>query len=211
MIWIRRLLQIIFGLLCCSFIFYMFKAPNQDYASDIIILALFVLIILVIGPWWPGSKNASKLKMDSMNNTDQHQKLSAQERGALKFFFWFSLAFTLLLLMAHPSKETVSLVVVVIYFAFKLFLKKPDSPPVSDITTTSETTMTNATHWSKITVVQWLFIVFCTFATPYYFHARTLNAAYFIMCWLGLALGVISIITFKIFKDGQQSKKDENK
>ena len=211
MIWIRRLLQIIFGLLCCSFIFYMFKAPNQDYASDIIILALFVLIILVIGPWWPGSKNASKLKMDSMNNTDQHQKLSAQERGALKFFFWFSLAFTLLLLMAHPSKETVSLVVVVIYFAFKLFLKKPDSPPVSDITTTSETTMTNATHWSKITVVQWLFIVFCTFATPYYFHARTLNAAYFIMCWLGLALGVIFIITFKIFKDGQQNKKDENK
>jgi hypothetical protein len=138
-----------------------------------------------------------------MNNKLPKRKLSAQELLALKIFFWFSLAFTLLLLKAHPSKETVSFVAVVIYFGFRLFLKKTDSVSASNTTTTSEMANTEATHWSKISLGQGLFIAFCTFATPFFFGARTVNAAYFIMCWLGLFLGVASIITGE-FKDEVQ-------
>jgi hypothetical protein len=145
-----------------------------------------------------------------MNNKLPKKKLSAQELMALKIFFWFSLAFTLLLLKVDPSKETVSLVAGVIFLGFRLFLKKTDSVSASNTTTTPETVNTDAAHWSKISIGQWLFIIFCTFATPIIFGARIVNAAYFIMCWLGLFLGCASIITIKIFKDDQQKKNDRN-
>lgn len=63
MIWIRRLFQVIFGLLSCAPIFFMLITPNPDYSSNITILILFILIILVLGPWWPSPGNTSKWKL----------------------------------------------------------------------------------------------------------------------------------------------------
>jgi hypothetical protein len=68
MLLLRRLLQIVFGLLSAAVIFNMAKSPTADFVADTTMVALFVLIILVLGPWWPGPDNARNwdwaLKLD---------------------------------------------------------------------------------------------------------------------------------------------------
>lgn len=53
----RILLQVIFGLLSALVVFVFLRAPNADYVSNLGMLAFFVLIILVLGPWWPSQEN----------------------------------------------------------------------------------------------------------------------------------------------------------
>lgn len=64
MLWVRRLLQIAFGLFSCALIFILLKTPNPDYLLSITMLVFFILIILVLGPWWPSSQSAAKWKLD---------------------------------------------------------------------------------------------------------------------------------------------------
>lgn len=54
---IRILLQAVFGILSALVIFVFLGAPNADYASNLGMLAFFVLIILVLGPWWPSREH----------------------------------------------------------------------------------------------------------------------------------------------------------
>jgi hypothetical protein len=65
---LRRLLQIVFGLLSAAVIFNMAKSPTADFVADTVMVGLFVFVILVLGPWWPSPDNARKwdwaLKLD---------------------------------------------------------------------------------------------------------------------------------------------------
>ncbi len=54
---IRILLQVVFGLLSVLVIFVSLRAPSADYASNLGMLALFVLTFLVLGPWWPSHEH----------------------------------------------------------------------------------------------------------------------------------------------------------
>jgi len=53
----RIVFQLIFGLLSAAIIFHFLITPNADYASGLTLLTLFVLVILVLGPWWPSPEN----------------------------------------------------------------------------------------------------------------------------------------------------------
>lgn len=55
---IRRLLQIVLGLAVSVPLITMLKSPTADLVTDAILIALFVLIILALGPWWPRLTNA---------------------------------------------------------------------------------------------------------------------------------------------------------
>ena len=55
---IRRLLQIVLGLAVSVVLITMLKSPTADLVTDAILIALFVLIILALGPWWPSLTNA---------------------------------------------------------------------------------------------------------------------------------------------------------
>ena len=57
---LRIALQVIFGLLSAILVFVFLAAPNADYASNLSMLAVFVLIILVLGPWWPSAENIER-------------------------------------------------------------------------------------------------------------------------------------------------------
>lgn len=56
----RIVLQIIFGLLSALIIFVFMRAPNANYTSNLSMLAFIVLIILLLGPWWPNQENIER-------------------------------------------------------------------------------------------------------------------------------------------------------
>jgi len=61
---IRILLQVTFGLLSLIVVFFFLRAPNPDYATNLPMLAIFIAIILVLGPWWPSADKAQKWKLN---------------------------------------------------------------------------------------------------------------------------------------------------
>lgn len=62
---LRIILQLIFGLLSTMIIFIFLRDPGGDYASNLSMLVLFILIILVLGPWWPSQDNISRWAQNS--------------------------------------------------------------------------------------------------------------------------------------------------
>ncbi len=60
MLLLRRLLQIVFGLLVLAVLDMMVESPTADLVSDAVMVGLFILIILVLGPWWPSPDNDRK-------------------------------------------------------------------------------------------------------------------------------------------------------
>ena len=60
MLLIRRLLQIVFGLVILAVVVMMVTSPTADLVTDAVFIVFFVFIILVLGPWWPGPHNARK-------------------------------------------------------------------------------------------------------------------------------------------------------
>jgi hypothetical protein len=69
----RRLLQIIFALLFVLILGIFLTQARPDY-SILSFLVFIILIILVLGPWWPSEENMSKWKLNL--RTDQ-PKLAA--------------------------------------------------------------------------------------------------------------------------------------
>jgi hypothetical protein len=61
---IRILLQIVFGLLSLVVVFFFLRGPNSNYATSLAMLAIFIAIILVLGPWWPSADKAHKWKLN---------------------------------------------------------------------------------------------------------------------------------------------------
>ena len=60
---VRRVLQILFGLLCLLLAFSWVFSQKPDYAITLPWFGFFVLIILILGPWWPNEENTSKWKL----------------------------------------------------------------------------------------------------------------------------------------------------
>lgn len=56
----RIVFQIVFGLLSALIVFVFLRAPNVDYLSNLLMLAFFVFIILLLGPWWPNEKSLER-------------------------------------------------------------------------------------------------------------------------------------------------------
>jgi hypothetical protein len=61
---IRIFLQVVFGLLSFIVIFFFLRGPNPNYATNLPILAIFIAVILVLGPWWPSANKAQKWKLN---------------------------------------------------------------------------------------------------------------------------------------------------
>ena len=53
MLLVRAVLLIVFGLLSLAVLVMMVQSPTANLAADATMLGLFVLVILVLGPWWP--------------------------------------------------------------------------------------------------------------------------------------------------------------
>lgn len=64
---IRLLLQLVFGLLAAFAVVAYFWGSGLDRTSLLSGLAIFVFIILLLGPLWPGSKQRSKLRLAAKN------------------------------------------------------------------------------------------------------------------------------------------------
>ncbi len=58
---IRALLIVVFGLLASLVVSDLWKAPNANARLNWAVLALFVLIIVVLGPLWPNATKMQKL------------------------------------------------------------------------------------------------------------------------------------------------------
>ena len=58
MIQLRRLLQIVFGLLVLALLFMMVNSPTTNLGSSLGLIGVCILVILVLGPWWPGPDKA---------------------------------------------------------------------------------------------------------------------------------------------------------
>ena len=58
---IRTILQVIFGLLCAVTLLMLLTAESRDYGAILIGLAIFVSIILLLGPFWPNKENSERL------------------------------------------------------------------------------------------------------------------------------------------------------
>jgi hypothetical protein len=65
---IRIFLQVVFGLLSLIVVFFSLRGPNPDYAANLPMLAIFIAIILVLGPWWPSADKAQKWKLDLLTD-----------------------------------------------------------------------------------------------------------------------------------------------
>jgi hypothetical protein len=59
MIVLRRALQAIFGLVLAAVLYSSWKSPNPNYESTIGLSAISILVILVLGPWWPSTKQTA--------------------------------------------------------------------------------------------------------------------------------------------------------
>lgn len=57
---LRIVFQIVFGLLSALIIFVFLRAPNADYLSNLLMLAFFIFIILLLGPWWPNEESIER-------------------------------------------------------------------------------------------------------------------------------------------------------
>lgn len=66
MLLIRRLLQFALGCICVLLLFMMFDggASHPSRAELVGSLIFFILIILVLGPWWPSPDKVEKWKFD---------------------------------------------------------------------------------------------------------------------------------------------------
>ena len=63
MLLIRRILQVAFGLVALAVLFTTLKSPTAHLLTNIAFIGFFVLIILVLGPWWPSADKAQKWKL----------------------------------------------------------------------------------------------------------------------------------------------------
>ena len=62
MLFIRRVLQIIFGLVLAAVLYSSWKSPNPNYESTIGLSGIAVLVILILGPWWPSVEKIERAK-----------------------------------------------------------------------------------------------------------------------------------------------------
>ena len=53
MLLLRQLLQIAFGFLVLAWLFFTVTGPTADLVTNAAFTGFLVLIILVLGPWWP--------------------------------------------------------------------------------------------------------------------------------------------------------------
>ena len=68
MLLVRRLLQIAFGFLVLAWLFFTVTGPTANLVTNTVFTGFLVLVILVLGPWWPSPDNYRKwdwaLKLD---------------------------------------------------------------------------------------------------------------------------------------------------
>lgn len=64
MLILRRLLQLAFGLVAAAVLFITIRAPGANVLTNLVFVAFFILIILVLGPWWPSADKISKWKLN---------------------------------------------------------------------------------------------------------------------------------------------------
>lgn len=64
MLILRRILQVIFSLLFVAVLAMLVKNPNPDYANNLPMLVLFVVIVVVLGPLWPSPEKQKNFKFD---------------------------------------------------------------------------------------------------------------------------------------------------
>jgi hypothetical protein len=62
MLFIRRVLQLIFGLLLAAVLYSHWKSPNPNYESTIGLSGIALLVILVLGPFWPSANKIERAK-----------------------------------------------------------------------------------------------------------------------------------------------------
>jgi len=71
MLIVRRLLQVAFALVAAAVAFITIKAPDGRLATHLAFIVFFILIILLLGPWWPSSDKIGKWKLNLP--TDNHK------------------------------------------------------------------------------------------------------------------------------------------
>jgi len=65
MLLIRRGLQIIFGFVLAAVLYSWWKSPNPNLEAAIGLSSTSLLIILILGPWWPSQENVDRLTQKS--------------------------------------------------------------------------------------------------------------------------------------------------
>jgi hypothetical protein len=64
MLIVRRLLQVAFALVAAAVVFVTVKAPGGHLVSNLVFVAFCILIILLLGPWWPSVDKIGKWKFN---------------------------------------------------------------------------------------------------------------------------------------------------
>jgi len=86
---LRILLQIIFVLISLITIF-LSRPLNGDYASTLVMLAIFVIIILILGPFWPSQENIDRwMKKWKFNLTTDDKQVAIYVANYLGSIFSF--------------------------------------------------------------------------------------------------------------------------
>jgi hypothetical protein len=69
---LRLLFQLIFMALSALVLLTFWHAPEPDFGAGLAVLAVFIFMILLLGPWWPSAPNIARWSARS------HLKLIAQ-------------------------------------------------------------------------------------------------------------------------------------
>lgn len=101
MLFIRRVLQIIFGLLLAAVIYSSWKSPNPNYESTIGLLGIALFVILILGPWWPSAEKIERAKT-SLNHVIGIPNATPVVVNVLGVLFSLYEAWDS---YAHPSRE----------------------------------------------------------------------------------------------------------
>ena len=84
MLIVRLLLQLASGLVALAALFFAIKSPS---ATNVAFVVFFILVILVLGPWWPSAEKAQKWKLDLPTDDSKIAlPLFAAAMGAFSFF-----------------------------------------------------------------------------------------------------------------------------
>jgi hypothetical protein len=57
-------LQIACGLVVLAILVVTITSPGANILAEIVVMGFFVLIILLLGPWWPSADKAERWKLD---------------------------------------------------------------------------------------------------------------------------------------------------
>lgn len=101
---LRILLQVAFGLLAVIVGASLLSAPKGSYGPLLVFLALIVLVILVLGPWWPNEEN--------MARWSQKQKLDLptdDPKVARRILSFLGVAVCLFMAWAHYTNPAAEL------------------------------------------------------------------------------------------------------